>query len=346
MDEAAPDDKPLAVSVCVIAYNSGPTLRGCLESLAAQTYADFETIVIDNGSPDADDARVARGFPGVRLAPNGENLGFARAGNQGARLARGRWYVLLNPDAYAEPGWLAELLAAAERRPDVRAFTSRQLMADDPTQLDGLGDVMSGYGIPYRGGYMGPDPGDTVEGEVFSPCGAAMMIERELFLSMGGFDEQFFCYLEDVDLGYRLQLAGEPVMVVPKAVVRHLGSASSGGRRSEFAVFHGTRNRFWVVFKDTPALLLPLVLPLHFAAVAYITARKPNWLQAGIVWRAFKAALAGLPQVLESRRAVQRTRRVSALSIARAMTWNPQDLLRRRPVIRPLRPPPTPPAGA
>jgi GT2 family glycosyltransferase len=338
MDEAARNDKPPAVSVCVIAFNSGGVLGACLESLAAQTFRDFETIVIDNGSPDPRDAQAARAA-GIEPVVNAENLGFAGAGNQGAALARGRWYALLNADAAADPHWLEELVAAAARRPQVKVFTSRQLMADDPTRLDGLGDVMSGYGIPYRGGYLGRDPGDTAEGEVFSPCGAAMMIDRELFLSMGGFDERFFCYVEDVDLGYRLRLAGHATVVAPRAVVRHVGSASTGGRRSEFAVFHGTRNRFWMVFKDTPALLLPVVLPLHLASVVYITLRGPNRPQAGIVWRAFKAALAGLPDVLKSRRAVQRGRRASALSIARAMTWNPADLHDRRPVIRPLKSP-------
>ncbi|HEY8615110.1 glycosyltransferase family 2 protein [Phenylobacterium sp.] len=337
MDDAAPEDKP-QLSVCVIAYNSGPLLRRCLESLAAQTLRGFEILVIDNASPDPADAEIAAGFAGVRLVRNSENLGFAGAGNQGARLARGRWYVLLNPDAWAEPDWLEQLLAAARRHPQVRSFTSRQLMAEDPGMLDGLGDVMSGYGIPYRGGYLAPDPGDTPEAEVFSPCGAAMMIDRALFLAMGGFDEQFFCYCEDVDLGYRLQLAGEPTVVVPSAVVRHEGSATSGGRKSEFAVFHGTRNRFWVVFKDTPLLLIPLVLPLHLAAVAYISSRRDNRAQAGVVWRAFVAALKGLPQVMRSRRSVQKARRVSALQLARAMTWDPKDLVYRRPVIRPLRP--------
>ena len=336
MDEAGPDDKP-ALSVCVIAYNSAATLARCLESLAAQSFRDFETLVIDNASPDPADAEIAARFEGVRLVRNAENLGFSGAGNQGARLARGRWYVLLNPDADADPAWLAELVAAAGRHPTVRSFTSRQLMAEDPSVLDGLGDVMSGYGIPYRGGYLTRDPGDTPEGEVFSPCGAAMMIDRALFLGMGGFDEQFFCYGEDVDLGYRLQLAGERTVVAPRAVVRHVGSASSGGRRSEFAVFHGTRNRFWVVAKDTPALLLPIVVPLHLAAVVYISARKSNRPHAGLVWRAFLAALKGLPAVMKSRRTVQGGRKVSALAIARAMTWDPRDLTGRRPVVRAIR---------
>ena len=340
MDERAQEDKAQAptITVCIIAYNSGPTLRTCLERLAAQTFQDFETLVIDNASPDPGDAAIAREFPFVQLIENTENLGFAGAGNQGARLARGRWYVLLNPDAFAQPNWLEELAGAAARYPSLLSFTSRQLMDEDPGLLDGLGDVMSGYGIPYRGGYLSRDPGDTPEGEVFSPCGAAMMIDRALFLKLGGFDEFFFCYSEDVDLGYRLQLSGEPTLLVPSAVIRHVGSASTGGRKSEFAVFHGTRNRFYVVYKDSPAILLPVVVPLHLMGVVYISSRRENWPHAHIVWRAFKESLKGLPTILKSRRAVQRARRASAWEIAKAMTWNPRDLTGRRPVIRPLRP--------
>jgi len=340
MNDPAPEHKPPApkITVCVIAYNSGPTLRTCLQHLAAQTFADFEALVIDNASPDPGDRAIAAEFPFVRLVENTENLGFAGAGNQGARLARGDWYVLLNPDAYARPDWLETLVNAAARHPAVRSFTSRQVMAEDPALLDGLGDIMSIYGIPYRGGYLSPDPGDTLEGEVFSPCGAAMMIDRALFLELGGFDEFFFCYSEDVDLGYRLQLAGEPTLLVPAAVIEHVGSASSGGRKSEFAVFHGTRNRFYVVYKDTPWPLLPLVVPLHLASVAYISSRRDNHAHAPLVWKAFKESLKGLPTILKSRRQVQARRRASSLDIARAMTWNPRDLFHRRPVIRPLRP--------
>ena len=337
MAQASSDDKTPALTVCVIAYNSGPTLRTCLERLGAQTFGDFETLVIDNASPDPGDAAIAAGFPFVRLVRNAENLGFAVAGNQGARMARGRWYVLLNPDAFAEPDWLAELVSAAERHPPVRSFTSRQMMAEVPGLLDGLGDVMSIWGIPYRGGYMSRDTGQAFEGEVFSPCGAAMMIDRALFLEMGGFYAPYFCYGEDVDLGYRLQLAGEPTLLVPTAVIHHLGSASSGGRKSEFAVFHGTRNRFWGVYKNTPWTLLPLVIPLHIAAVIFISSRRPNWPHAGIVWRAFVDSLKGLPGILRDRRAVQASRRVDIADLARAMTWDPRDLTYRRPVIRPLR---------
>ena len=346
MAQHVSDDKRegRAISVAVVAYRSGATLTRCLERLAAQSFTDFEVIVVDNASPDGEAQAALAAVPGARLIGNAQNLGFAAANNQAARTATGRWLVLLNPDAYPEPDWLEQLVEASRRWRGVRSFTSRQVMDEDPGLLDGLGDVMSGPCIPYRGGYLRPDPGDTPEGFVFSPCGAAMMIDRALFLELGGFDESFFCYCEDVDLGYRLQLAGEPTVVVPRAVVRHVGSASSGGPRSEFAVFHGNRNRFWVLVKDTPALLLPIVLPLHLAAVAYISSRKANRPLAGVVWKAYRAALAGLGGVLRSRRAVQRSRKVSAWQIARAMTWDPRDLQTRRAVIRPR--PPSRSAGA
>src|SRR4029453_11118115 len=182
MAQAKREDKAEtpAVTVCVIAYNSGPTLRACLERLGGQTFRHFQGPVIANASPDPGDAAIAGEFPWVRLIRNAENLGFAGAGNQGAREGRGRWFVLLNPDAYAESDWLEQLMAAAERQPKVSSFTSRQLAEDRPGFLDGLGDVMSIFGIPYRGGYLNRDDGHVVEGEVFSPCGAAMMMDRAL----------------------------------------------------------------------------------------------------------------------------------------------------------------------
>ena len=339
-DDKAPDGRPLALSVCVIAYNSGPTLRTCLERLEAQTFRDFEALVIDNASPDPGDAAIAASFPFVRLIRNAANLGFTGAGNQAARLACGRWLVLLNPDAFAEPTWLAELVAAAQRHPTVRSFTSRQMVEGQPGVLDGLGDVMSITGIPYRGGYLNRDEGQAQEGEVFSPCGAAMMIDRALFQDVGGFDEALFCYCEDVDLGYRLQLAGEPTLLVPEAVIRHVGSASTGGRKSEFAVFHGTRNRFWVLFKNTPWPLLPLVLPLHLIALIAIYLRRENRPHIRLILTAVGAAFTGAGPMLQARSGIQKRRTASVWRIARAMTWNPRDLAGRRAVIRKISPPP------
>jgi GT2 family glycosyltransferase len=336
------NDKPPSprVSVAVVAYESGALLAECLDGVAAQTVGDRELILIDNASSDGAAEAAAKAHPHAAFHRNGENLGFAAAVNQAARTARGRWLALLNPDAFPEPDWLEKLLATAEAYPDVRCFASRQRMADDPQILDGLGDAMSASGLAFRGGYLQPDRDGLLAGEVFSACGGAMMIDRELFLEMGGLDERLFCYVEDVDLGYRLRLRGERIVLAPDAIVRHVGSASSGGPRSDFAVFHGTRNRVWVYIKNTPALLFWLTLPYHVTITAILFASHAKRNEFAAPWRGLMAALKGLPLALAMRREAQATRTASSVEIARVMSWSPMALIRRDPKIVPLRPAP------
>ena len=322
------------VSVVVVTYDSGPTLGRCLEALKAQAVQGFEIILSDNGSKDGAAQAAAAADPALVLLEHRANLGFAAANNRAAARARGRWLLLLNPDAYPEPGFVQAFLAAAADHPSIRCFTARQRMAEDPERLDGLGDAMTAIGFPFRGDYGNPDPGSIGPAEVFSPCGAAMMIDRALFLEMGGFDERFFCYCEDVDLGYRLRLAGEPVLLAPHAIVRHEGSVSTGGRRSDFSLYHGARNRLWLYLKDTPPLLLGLTLPFHLLATA------GAWLRATIqgrgepVERGLEDAIKALPDIWRSRQEVQRTRRASSDEIAAMMVWNPVAALHRRGRLR------------
>lgn len=332
-------DKPSSpeVSVVVVVYESGPTLAQCLAALRSQTFVNFETLLVDNASSDRTAQAAAGADSALILIENVRNLGFATAVNQAARAARGRWLALLNPDAYAAPDWLERLVAAAAENPTVRSFASRQLMADDPSRLDGLGDVMSLAGYPFRGGFGHIDPGDTSPGWVFSACGGAMLIDRALFLGLGGFDERLFCYCEDVDLGYRLRLVREPTLLVPDAVVRHVGSASTGGRRSDFAVFHGTRNRFWVFIKDTPPVLLWLTFPLHILATLALFARHATRGEIAAPARGLAAGVRDIRIALAARRETQAIRTVNSWAIARAMTWNPLDLLLRRTFIQPKR---------
>jgi len=327
--KARPKAAP-TISVAIVTFQSADTLTRCLAALKAQTFADFEVLIADNASADGAPQAAVTADPTLRLLPMGANLGFAAANNRAAAAASGRWLVLLNPDAYPEPDWLEQLLACAAAHPNARCFTSRQLMAKDPSRLDGLGDAMTGIGFPYRSGYGRPDPGpDVAAAEVFSPCGAAMMIDRALFLGMGGFDESFFCYCEDVDLGYRLQLIGEPVMLAPKAVVLHEGSASTGGRRSDFSLFYGARNRLWTFVKNTPPLLFWTTLPLHAAATLAL------WLAACArgegrpMGRGVAAGVRGLGGAWRKRQGLQAGRAVSSRSVAALMLWNLAAAIRR-----------------
>jgi len=321
---------PPLISVIVVAWNAGEWLRHCLDALDAQTFREFETIVVDNGATDGC-WRAAEGRPGVRLIHAGANLGFAAGNNLAAREAAGTWLALLNPDAIAAPDWLEKLAAATRRHPGATMFGSLQVDHADPSRLDGCGDVYHVSGLAWRGGYGRPEAErPRADAEVFAPCAAAALYRRDAFLAAGGFDEDWFCYFEDVDLGFRLRLMGGRAVQVADAVVRHVGSASTG-RRSAFAVYHGTRNRLWTFAKDMPLPALVLFAPLHLAMSLLMLAKAVPQGVLGPTLRGLGDGVKGLPRVLAKRRRVARGG--SALG---AMAWSPLAALGRRPVARPV----------
>ncbi len=311
-------DSPL-VSIILVTWNSAAHLPHCLESLGRQTFKNFEVIVVDNGSTDGALDGLESHWPGlaIQVLRLDENMGFAAANNLGARLARGRWLALLNPDAFPEPTWLEELLHAVESHPQA-CFASRQVQAGAPHLLDGEGDAYHVSGLAWRRGYGLPvSPVNEIE-EVFSPCAAAALYPRQAFLEAGGFDEAYFAYHEDVDLGFRLRLQGVPCYCVPRAVVQHIGSASTG-KMSAFVIYHGHRNLVWTFFKDMPAGLFWLYLPLHLAMNLFYLVSFTLKGQGRAIWCAKRDALLGLGPVLRKRKEIQGQRRVSAKEIYRLM---------------------------
>jgi GT2 family glycosyltransferase len=314
-----------AVRVVVVSYNSGPHLARCLAALAAQTRADFEAMVVDNGSSDGSLAAAVPDDPRFSLMALGTNLGFAAANNRGAAGAATAWLATLNPDAFPAPDWLEQLLRAAQERP-AAMFGSTQLADDDPARYDGAGDCLAWFGFAWRGNYRRAVAGAPPSGLAFSPCAAAAMYDRAAFESVGGFDELFFCYAEDLDLGFRLRLAGGECRQIGRAIVRHVGSASTA-RGSAFALYHGTRNQLWMLAKCMPGPLLALALPSYVLASLVFAAAKKR--AGGAVVRGLAAGLAGLPRRWADRRSLQMGRRASICAIARALTWNPLRFLRR-----------------
>ena len=320
-------------SVIIVNFNSGGRLARCLAALAAQTRRDFETIVIDNQSSDGSE-RSARD-PTVRLVEAGSNLGFAAANNRAAEGAKGDWLIFLNPDAYPEPDWFARLLEGARRYPFADAFGSAQLDAKDPARLDGAGDVMHVLGIAYRGGFGWPAASLPPDGECFAPCAAAAMYRRARFIALGGFDERFFCYGEDVDLGFRLQLAGGRAVQLAGARVLHEGSGVTG-RYSDFTVYHGNRNRIWLTYKNMPAEIYWPLAPLRLLVDLYLLARA---FSAGVgrsYWRALRDGYGRLPEFADARRDIQKSRKAGLARIASMLAWSPHYVSRRAPRLAPV----------
>jgi len=240
-----------------------------------------------------------------------KNIGFAAANNLGVHLASGEWLALLNSDAFPDPGWLENLLRAAEREPKFSFFASRQLQARAPYLLDGAGDAYHISGLAWRryAGFPAAQFGMNSE-EVFSACAAAGLYLRDAFLQVGGFDESFFSYYEDVDLGFRLRLQGFRCLYVPDAVVHHVGSAALG-EKSDFALYHWQRNFIWSFFQNMPSALLWRALPVHLMANFIYQLNYTLRGRGGILLKGKMDALRGLPRALRKRQEVQMSRRVS-----------------------------------
>lgn len=311
----------MTVAVIIINHNGGDHLMRCLNGLRGQTRRPDRILLIDN---DSQENPIVDGEPwlaGVELIRSDVNLGFAAANNQAALLcADSEWLALLNPDAVPDVQWLEELMHAAVTHPEYASFACRQLNASQPGRLDGAGDALTRAGRPFRRGFGAPaESAYGLADEVFSACGAAMLIRRKVFLSLDGFDADFFCYLEDVDLGYRLRLAGHRCRYIPTAAVFHEGSALTGWR-SDFSTYHGHRNLEWVYVKNTPGWLLALYLPGHLLLLAAAMVRCAQRGQLRVFLKAKADAIRGLTKALQKRRGIQSSRKASISEIHQALS--------------------------
>jgi GT2 family glycosyltransferase len=308
------------VSVIVVSFNAQQTLSRCLAALRAQSLQAARVIVIDNASTDGAIERARELFPEFEYVCLLENTGFAAANNRAIERCDSEFVALLNPDAFPEPAWLEELVKAAKQTPGAASFGSCQLMAGDTNMIDGVEDVCHISGLVWRGGHgRSRNDNDCTAREIFSPCAAAALYRRQAIQAVGGFDEDFFCYVEDVDLGFRLRLSGWQSWYVPAAVVRHVGSATTGGAHSSFAVYHGHRNLVWLFVKNMPGYLFWIFLPLHLAlnffSVFWFIFRG----QAGTILKAKWDAILGLPMTWRKRAIVQNQRRVPASILLAAL---------------------------
>jgi GT2 family glycosyltransferase len=300
--------EPARVGVVIVTYNARPHIDRCLSALAAQSRPPDRIVLIDNHSADGTMAEAqsvaARLGLAVEWVNAGANIGFAAANNRAVeRLDDCELVATLNPDAFPAPAWLASLVDAAAAHPEAASFASLLLSAGDGDRLDGAGDVYHVSGLAWRHGHGLPRDGVPEAGvarPVFSACAAAALYRRADWMDAGGFDERFFCYAEDVDLGFRLQLRGRQCWYVPLAVAYHVGSASSAVD-SSFAVYHGHRNLEWAFLKNMPGTLLLRFLPLHLAsslgAIVWFAVRG----RGAAVLKAKWDALIGVPKVWPQR---------------------------------------------
>jgi GT2 family glycosyltransferase len=318
------------ISVVIVNWNRKDLLRACLCSIQRQADVAFETVVVDNGSTDGSADMAEREF-GARVIRNSENRGFCAANNQGIAAGSGEWIALLNNDAEAEPGWLAALARAADRSPEIGMVASKVLVWEDPGRIDKVGHLIFPDGQNRGRGSGALDKGQfDREEEVLWPDGCAALYRRAMLQQIGGFDEDFFAYGDDAELGLRARIAGWKCIYTPEAVVRHHRGATLG-KDSAHRLALIERNRVLLALKLFPWSLLwlnPFFFLARVAAGAMAagrgsgdTAHFPGWRgkvrMALALVRGDVAALRLAPRILRKRAAIRKLRRLAPRDVRR-----------------------------
>jgi hypothetical protein len=314
--------EPRSVAVVVPSWNTIGFLPACLGSLGEQG-VEVELVVVDNGSGDGSVEYLER--EGVRHVALPGNVGFAAAVNLGAARTRAAAILVLNADTVLEPGCLGTLLEALEAEPGLGGVQPRILQLEggpdaprsvDSARLYSAGQALTRDGRAYELG-MGEEQGawSAERREVFGVCGAACLLRRELFADLGGYDESYFAFYEDVDLNVRARIAGWRFEYVPEAVVWHVGNAAWQEGFERPAADNArlvARNRLASQVRFMPASAIPRIAAVEAASLLRAV-RERRFLAT---LRGKLSALPRLPRLLRERRRLR-----SAGDLARARRW-------------------------
>jgi GT2 family glycosyltransferase len=290
------------ISIIIPNYNGEKYLSDCIGALYNQDYLDYEVILVDNASSDNSLILVKNQFPGIILVENPVNRGFAGGCNDGARKARGDYLLFINTDTIAPLGFLSTLFRATITTPDYAMFATKMIYPDG--RINSAGICISLSGAAWDRGMGEYDRGqyDKRE-EVLGPCGGAAMYRTKEFTSVGGFDEDFFLYMEDVDLAFRIRLGGGRCLYIPGAVIVHYHGGTAGVE-TDIAIYYGNRNIIWYPVKDFPLMLLifsiPWILGRTIGVIGYYALKGRGRIAMKAKWDGIK----GIPHMVQKRRLI------------------------------------------
>lgn len=316
---AAVDNATITASVIIVNYNGRDHLEKCLKSLQSENCPSHEIVLLDNASTDGSATFVQQFFPEVRVIQNSINSGFGHGNNVAAKYARGEYLAFLNPDTEVEPGWLDALIAALNADPKAGLATSKIVLLADRDRINTCGNEIHLTGLTLcRGLGLQRRALDRIA-EVGAVSGAAFAIRRSLFEDLGGFDGDFFLYMEDTDLSLRARLAGYTCVCAPSSVVCHDYTLRIGPEKT----FYQERNRYLILLKSLRARTLVVLTPAFLLAEvltwAFVILQDRRRLENKL--RAYRWIVVHWRQIIEKRRKVQSLRRVADRCLLTKFTY-------------------------
>lgn len=323
----SPDDttiSPPRISVVIPNYNGMAHLPACLASLQQQDLGDarMEICVVDDASTDHSVAWLASTHPAVRLQQHQQNAGFAATANDGLRMASGEWIFLLNNDTRVAPDCLQKALAYITQHPEATWLACQLRLMQHPACLDSAGDILTIAGFPRaRGKYRPAEEFSNSPEQVFSSCGAAVLIRIDMLQRVGMFEESFTSYQEDTDWSFRANLAGYRCTYLPESIVFHRMSATTGSG-SPYITYHTSRNIPSMWLRNAPWSILIATLPLHIVASLL---QGLLYLKNGTFWHFLRgkgAFLSRIPRLMRERASIQQTRVISVRDLFSRLEWH------------------------
>ena len=302
------------ISVIIVNWNGREHLDECLDALSQQTYCNFETIFVDNGSTDGSVEFVENNYRVVKLLKLGKNEGFCRGNNIGLRHASGEFIALLNNDTKADKYWLQEMYSAINTDPKVGICASCMVNYFNRDVIDTAGDGFDICGVGFKIGNNRPAASFQRLSYVFGACAGAALYRRSMLEEIGSFDDDYFAVGEDIDLSFRARLYGYKCIYAPKAIVYHKVNQTIR-LYSRFLAFYAKRNVEYTYFKNMPGLLMALTLPLH---LLYMILSGIDAAMKGNLIEYFEAKLAFLrnwPVIMKKRNYIQKRRNISSFTL-------------------------------
>jgi GT2 family glycosyltransferase len=309
----------IRASIIVVSYNALDKLVPCLRSVLSHLSSDCELIVIDNASSEGNADAIAAQFPEVKLVRSPVNLGFGPGANRAAVRARGHYLAFLNPDTLVEPEWVERMIDGLERETRAGLATPKIVMAGAPEKINTCGCDVHLSGLALCRGLLQPASGYSRTARVGSISGAAFVIRRELFELLGGFDEDMFLYVEDIDLSWRARLGGWETIYVPESVVRH----DYEFKLSRQKIFWQERNRYLMLLKSLrwPTLIAisPALLLTEIVSWGFVLLRDRK--NAGNKPRAYLWVVRHWARIMRGRKDTREVRAVSDRDMLKATTF-------------------------
>lgn len=316
MNENSNTDDKLA-SIILLSYNSKDDLVECIQSLEKQTYINYEIIIVDNASTDGTPEFIRNNYPHIRLIETGSNIGYPAGNNIGFKHTNGEYIVILNPDTVAEPKWLIELIKPFKDNMDIGLTTSRILIYGEKDVINTCGNSIHYTGLDFCRGLYEPSSSYSKPEEVGAISGCSFAIRREVFEQLGGFDPDFFLYLDDADLSWRARLMGHTIMFVPESVVYHKFQLSI----APWKEFYLERNRYLMLLKNCSSrmlvLMLPAILVTEIVTWGHAVLNGYQYVQNKL--RAYWWVLTNPGKILDKRREVQNNRKIADREIMRLL---------------------------